>query len=265
MGTQPYQPPGFEASTSSAAPYNVSGNISEGRSSRPKGSFLSFEYYAWYFDVETRDVMTRCLAALFPIGNRPFFEHDDYADQEAGLVSSGNADLYGPFWICTTVVFMLFFSSTLLGVMFTAWQGGRFEYQFGLLTGAAGLMYGYTLFIPLGLWLVVRYLDIAPRTTLLQFICLYGYSNVIWIPVAILSVAPLLGTPTLANVLRWIFVAVGFAFSAMFLTKNVYRMLVPADVGANVVVNKKPAMAILGAIVVLHIGLSFVVKMTFFG
>jgi hypothetical protein len=266
MGTRPYEPPGFEASTSSAAPgpYNISGDIAEGRPARPKGSLLSFEYYSWYFDVETNDVLSRCLTALFPIGDRPFFTQD-FGDEETGVVGGGNPDLYGPFWISTTVVFMLFFSSTLLGLMFTAWQGARFEYQFGLLTGAAGLMYGYTIFIPLGLWLVIKYVDIAPHTTLLQLICLYGYSNIIWIPVAILSAAPLLGTPTLANVLRWIFVAVGFGLSAMFLTKNVYRMLVPPDVGGSVVVNKRPAFAVLAAILLLHVGLSFIVKMTFFG
>jgi hypothetical protein len=58
-------------------------------------------------------------------------------------VLDGNPDLYGPFWIATTVVFILFLTGTI------SWKlaiGGKdsFGYDFGLLSGAAGLIYGYT-------------------------------------------------------------------------------------------------------------------------
>lgn len=46
----------------------------------------------------------------------------------------GNPDLYGPFWIATTVIFILFMGGTVS--LYLAERGeGRFAYDFGLLSG----------------------------------------------------------------------------------------------------------------------------------
>jgi hypothetical protein len=75
-------------------------------------------------------VLRRCTAAIYPRAN--------FLD-----VLDGNPDLYGPFWIATTVVFILFLTGTISWKL--AQEGdGRFGYDFGLLSGAAGLVYGYT-------------------------------------------------------------------------------------------------------------------------
>ncbi|ANB14497.1 Yip5p [Sugiyamaella lignohabitans] len=274
MGSQAYAPPDFESSGSGA--YNVSGSMASAGPGNPllgsgnkTGSIFSFDFYQWYFNVDTPVVLYRCLLALNPFNNTPFIdsEADLNVGSPAGLIAGGdgNPDLYGPFWLCTTVIFVLFFASTLTGLLFTAWQGGKYDYKFDLLTGAAGLMYGYTFVIPTGLWLIVRYLNISPSTTLLQLISLYGYSNVTWIPVAILSISPLLGTPTLSNVIRWIMIALGFTLSGSFIGKNVYRALIPSQQSDSFVIDRKPALSVLIGVIALHMGLSFAVKILFFG
>jgi len=90
----------------------------------------SIHFYAQFFDVDSNEVARRCWAALFPRAN--------FLD-----VLEGNPDLYGPFWIATTVVMMLFLTSTL-AKYFSTLKGEHFDYNFTSLTGAAGLIYGYT-------------------------------------------------------------------------------------------------------------------------
>ena len=103
----------------------------------------------------------------------------------------GNPDFYGPFWIATTVVVILFMTGTIS--QYLATEGKQhFAYDFRLLSGAAGLIYGYTLFIPLGLWGVLKWFG-SESANLMECWALYGYGNLIWIPVALVSWSPLSG------------------------------------------------------------------------
>lgn len=268
MGQQAFVPPDFD--TPEAGTSGVSGQMNTNTDNNSRGNdhshgILSFGYYAWYFDVDTRQVWERCLFALNPFNKRMFLDSDDeYSSAESGTsgtISGGSRpDLYGPFWICTTVILVLFFSSTLVGLLFSSWQGVKYEYKFDLLTGAAGLMYTYTFVVPLVLWVVFRYLNVSPSTTLLQLVSLYGYSNIVWIPVAILSVSPLLGVPKLSNIIRWIFIGLGFIFSGSFIAKNIYRKLSTQQGG-----DKRSATGIMVAVLIAHVALSFAVKLLFFG
>lgn len=272
MGHQAFVPPDFNPPREGSSRAGVSGQMNSTRqgssdnnnpSSNSHGVF-SFGYYAWYFDVDTRQVWERCLLALNPFNKQMFLDSDEYVSAEAGtggtIIGGSRPDLYGPFWICTTLILVLFFSSTLVGLLFSSWQGVKYEYKFELLTGAAGLMYTYTFVVPLVLWVVFRYLNVSPTTTLFQLVSLYGYSNITWIPVAILSVSPLLGVPTLSNIIRWIFIGLGFLFSGSFIAKNIYRKLANQEGG-----DRRSATGILIAVLIAHVVLAFSVKLLFFG
>lgn len=56
--------------------------------------------------------------------------------------------------------------------------------------GAAGLMYGYTGIISLVLWGGLKWYG-SEGANLLECLCLYGYANLIWIPIAIASASPI--------------------------------------------------------------------------
>ncbi|KAF2093339.1 Yip1-domain-containing protein [Rhizodiscina lignyota] len=194
----------------------------------------SISFYAQFFDVDTNEVLRRCYAAIFPRAN--------FLD-----VLDGNPDLYGPFWIATTVVMILFVTGTINDYL--AYQGkDHFPYDFRLLSGGAGLIYGYTAVIPIGLWATLKWFG-SESANLLECWALYGYANIIWIPVALISWSPL-------NILNFIFVGVGFAVSALFLFRNLYPILSATDVRTSKI--------LLVVVVALHAGLAIAIKILFF-
>jgi len=140
----------------------------------------SINYYAQFFDVDTKQVIERCWAAVFP--KTPFLD-----------VLGGNPDLYGtwhvhtvlitgPFWIATTTIVILFVSSTLAGYLTALHTGASYSYDFTSLTAAAALMYGYVGVIPVILWGAMKWYGCEP--SFLELLCLYGYGGmIVWIPV----------------------------------------------------------------------------------
>lgn len=201
----------------------------------PSKRFLwTLSFYAQFFDVDTSEVLRRCTASLYP--RAPFLD-----------ILDGNPDLYGPFWIATTLVFILFIAATISQYL-SRNHDIHFEYNFALLSGAAGLIYGYTGFLPVGLWALLRWFG-AESATLVECWALYGYANVIWIPVAIISWSPI-------SILNYVFTAIGFAVSVVFLVRNLWPVVSVTDA--------KISRVLLIAVVVLHAGLAIAIKFTFF-
>jgi hypothetical protein len=222
---------GGRKAPASSLPPPATASSSSGSSKR----FLwSISFYAQFFDVDTSSVLARCWAALFPRAN--------FLD-----VLEGNPDLYGPFWIATTVVLILFLGGTISQYL-SATGSAQFAYDFTLLSGAAGLIYGYTLFLPMALFLALRYFG-SESANILECWSLYGYANLIWIPVAIISWSPL-------EILNWVFVIVGFAMSVTFLVRNLYPVLSATD--------RQVSKILLVVVVALHAGLALAIKILFF-
>ena len=114
--------------------------------------------------------------------------------------------------------------------------------------GAAGLIYGYTLVIPIALFLALKYFG-SESANLLECWALYGYSNLIWIPVALISWSQI-------TILNYVFVAVGFCVSVAFLLRNLYPVLSATD--------KQISKVLLILVVVLHAALAVAIKVLFF-
>ncbi|OTB00063.1 hypothetical protein M426DRAFT_324566 [Hypoxylon sp. CI-4A] len=207
---------------------------SGGSGGSSKRYLWTLSFYAQYFDVDTSSVLARCWAALYPRAN--------FLD-----VLEGNPDLYGPFWIATTVVLILFLGGTISQYLSSTHQE-PFVYDFKLLSGAAGLVYGYTLVIPVVLFGALRYFG-SESANLLECWALYGYANLIWVPVALISWSPV-------TILNWVFVGVGFGLSVAFLLRNLYPVLSATD--------RQTSKILLVLVVVLHAGLSLAIKILFF-
>lgn len=110
-----------DTSTSRKAPGASSGLPAPATSSSPKRLLWTLSFYSQFFDVDTNQVLQRCWAALYPRAN--------FLD-----VLEGNPDLYGPVWIATTVVFILFLGGTIS--KYLAETGSdHFVYDFKLLSG----------------------------------------------------------------------------------------------------------------------------------
>ena len=194
----------------------------------------SLNFYAQAFDVDTAEVLRRCIATIYPRAN--------FLD-----VLEGNPDLYGPVWIATTVVVILFLTGTIN--QYLALKGEEhFAYDFKLLSGAAGLVYGYTAFVPVGLWGVLKWYG-SESANLLECCCLYGYANLVWIAVALIAWSPW-------GIVNFTVVAVGLAFSAAFLLRNLYPVLSTTEA--------KTSKILLVVVVVLHAGFAIAIKVLFF-
>ncbi|XP_023272330.1 protein YIPF1-like, partial [Seriola lalandi dorsalis] len=59
--------------------------------------FWTFEYYQQFFDIETHHVKERIIGSVLPWPGKNFIQ----------VYLRRNPDLYGPFWICTTLVFAI--------------------------------------------------------------------------------------------------------------------------------------------------------------
>ncbi len=266
-GHQPYVPPEFDNTGSSndfinsnySAP--VTGNIATNVTTSPKdnsnASIFSVIYYRSFFDLDTDDFIKRSIEALNVTSKETF-----------GDVVNQRPDLYGPIWITSTVVFILFFATTLIG-MFQQSGSEKYNYDFKLLSSSAGLLFSYTLITPIVLYLLTNfYFKISSAPSAVFFISLYGYSNTVLIFVSIiLSILPLffLGNKhnLILNILTWIIIFIGNAISGTFIFKNLYKDL---ELGCQDLPNGKKVilgLVIIGAIA--HVGFAIAVKVIFWG
>lgn len=87
---------------------------------------------------------------------------------------------YGPFWICTTLIFVAASIGTFVTYIAHKVQKKEWDYDINLMTWSAGLFYGYVSIVPLALYLILKYFS-AP-SGFVHLLCLYGYSLFVFIP-----------------------------------------------------------------------------------
>ncbi|KAG4301737.1 hypothetical protein PCK1_002000 [Pneumocystis canis] len=169
-----------------------------------KLTIFSIESYSKFFNIDANQIIQRCIHAIFPKNN--FLE-----------LIEDNPDLYGPFWVSTTVIFVMFFTSTI-----TEWikaHISKVSYNCNILTftKACSLIYG--------IWGLLTYYQC--KLKLNEYFCLYGYAMSIWIPVAIVNIILLeiFNLNIVSNIIRWIFILIGFLISSLFLLKELKSIM----------------------------------------
>ncbi|CAB4404070.1 unnamed protein product [Rhizophagus irregularis] len=190
----------------------------------------SIEYYARYFDVDTTQVLERASKSLFPKDN--FVE-----------TVGSNPDLYGPFWIPTTVIFLLFVTATIAKFI----SDKDSPYDFIILSFGFAAIYTYSFGMPFIVWGALKYFGCSP--SLLDTIGLYGYSLTIWLPISIINIIP-------SDTVRWALVIVGFAISGFFITRNLYPIISRAD--------SKTSRLLLIFVLAAHAAFALLLKFKFF-
>lgn len=237
MQSTPQQPQGADDSFG-ATQHAPGGGGEAGGGAPSRWGFLSIGFYRPYFDVDTVDVLERIQESLMPYPRSAFLEK-----------TSLNPDMYGPFWICTTLVFLTAALGNLSAYLsHRASISGRsaWHYDINLVSWATGIVYGYTLAVPLVLYFALRYINIS--SGLVQLWCLYGYSLFVFIPTSFLTVIPV-------EFLRWVAVLGATALSATFLGTNLR---------AQLVANHDSWLLVVGGAVCLQVVLGVLLKLYFF-
>ncbi|KAN0139307.1 hypothetical protein V8E53_002808 [Lactarius tabidus] len=189
-----------------------------------KSSFWNVDYYQHHFDVDTKTVILRCVNTLNP---------HSLTYTSAHLTPA--PDLYGPFWVLTTLIFTLFVTSSLAHSIVSYLSSDPVEYDFALLSTAVGLVYAYGIGVP-G-WKMV------------EAAAVWGYAMFVWIPVSILCIVPI-------ALLRWVLCGIAFALSGYFLVANIYPVFASAD--------QKSIRLLIIVVAVLHTVVALLFKVLFF-
>ncbi|KAK1799164.1 hypothetical protein P4O66_007411 [Electrophorus voltai] len=167
--------------------------------------FWTFEYYQSFFNVDTVQVLDRIKGSVMPIPGRNFIKHH----------IRSNPDLYGPFWICVTLVFSVAISGNL-STFLSQMGDPHYHYrpQFHRVTIAALAVFLYAWLVPLGVWGFMTWRRSTERQTsaysFLETVCLYGYSLFIYIPTSILWLIPF-------EWLQWLLILVAMVISGSVL------------------------------------------------
>ncbi|KAJ8011028.1 hypothetical protein DPEC_G00053940 [Dallia pectoralis] len=206
--------------------------------------FWTFEYYQTFFDVESHQVKERVLGSLLPWPGKNFVR----------LYIRNNPDLYGPFWICATLVFVIAIGGNISD--FLVYLGNpQYKYvpEFRKVTIAATAIYSYAWLVPLSLWGVLLWRNSKVINmvsySFLEIVCVYGYSLAVYIPAVVLWIIP-------NEAVRWVSIVVALCLSGSVLVLTFW----PA------VCDDQPrvAIAIMAVIVVFHTLLAVGCKAYFF-
>ncbi|GMR34294.1 hypothetical protein PMAYCL1PPCAC_04489, partial [Pristionchus mayeri] len=208
-------------------------------SAGPTKNFFSFSFYQQYFDVDTDQVTKRLVNSFIPT-------HKNFITEFVQPIP----DLYGPFWVCCTLIFSIGIFSNI--AQYIENQGGAGEYgsDFRMVTGATSLIASYVLFIPLIISTTLWYRKADIQYSFLEVVCAYGYSLAIFIPVSMFWVIDI-------AILRWALIFVSVALSGGVLV----RTLAPAFANDP---NKLIALGSVIVVIVLHFGLALCFKEYFF-
>jgi hypothetical protein len=189
--------------------------------------------------VDTDQVLQRLLRALMPW--REFLPEED-----------SKPDLYGPFWLATTLVFLCAVTGNLVSYLAYLPSSDKpvWHYDMQKMTTAASMFYGTVTLLPFVVSMVLtRVLNVA-TLSVSQLICIFGYSNLVFVPISLLCVIP-------SDVFHYLVFSLGFAFTSAFLLRQIYPVIPEAA--------RRPyGYALCGGIVVTQLGLVAAQKFYFF-
>jgi len=176
-----------------------------------KSSFFKISFYQQYFDVEDKDILTRLMYSMIPVPGKSFLQHH----------IRPKADLYGPFWVCVTLIFSIAISGNVADYFTTSLLGqSKWQYDFHKVNLAATAVFSYTGLVPACLF---GYLWWAGHgggglaMSFVEMVCVYGYSLVIYIPVSILWLICVK-----FSWLQWVLVLVAATLSGIVLFSTVW-------------------------------------------
>jgi hypothetical protein len=137
---------------------------------------------------------------------------------------SEKPDLYGPFWITTSLVFTVAVTSHMSSWLQSWLTGINWQYDLQSMVNAASVIYGYAGLAPVAAYFGLGQIGVDIK--LLSLICLYGYSLGVFIAASLVCLMP-------SQMAIWIALLVAAGVSAVFLMRNLAPLVMqvsPANV-----------------------------------
>ena len=153
-----------------------------------------------YYSVNFNDIKTRIKYSFLPINN-VFME-----------IADSNPDLYGPFWIYTTLIYVI-----AAGGALSYYFSNSSKNYFQMFVPVAGsILYSFGFGFPLALWICMKIFKLEMKY--ISLVCLYGYSLSCFIPVLFLC-------STGFSWLQWILLIYGIGNSTVFILINLWNKI----------------------------------------
>jgi hypothetical protein len=157
-----------------------------------------FSFIRPYFKVTFNDIKTRIIKSFVPINNS-FFD-----------IAVEHPDLYGPFWIYTTLIYVIA-AGGALSYYFTNSVNNYFQ---AFVPVAGSILYFFGFGFPFVMWLCLRIFKNEMKYV--SLICLYGYSLTCFIPVLILCACGFAWV-------QWLLLLYGIVNSTAFVMLNLWN------------------------------------------
>eukprot|EP00887_Chlorella_sp_A99_P006437 scaffold3.g6437.t1 len=210
-----------------------------------KYAFYNIKRYRTHFNVDTREVLHRIFCSVV------LFFRGDFLDRIAP-----NPDLYGPFWVATTLIFVSAATGNYASYIHyqREHEGSGDEgvkgwyYDVDKVGGSFGLFYGYVGVVGLACYFALRWFKAG--VPLAAVWCTYGYALAIYIPVSFVCVFPV-------KSMRWAVLGAATGVSALFILLTFRRPVHDSEAGAK-------ALPLLLVMLGLHLGLGLALKLYFF-
>lgn len=204
-------------------------------------SMWTLDYYRTFFDVSTSLVLKRIGKSLVP--GKTLYEEGE------------QADLYGPFWVATTLVVILAIMGNFASYLH--WipekESDIWRSDFEKVTLAATTFYTAGVLLPLAMWGYLKRLG-TNKVSLVRLASVYGYGNAIYVPAAIASVPRI-------EILRWVAVLVAFAISSQAFVLEVWRGTTELRETA---LNKPKVLICVWVALAAQFGIAMLIKIYFF-
>ena len=214
-------------------------------------------YFRDYFKITTNDIKKRLILSFNPLKNEFYKE------------TINKPDLYGPFWIYTTLIFVICAGGSLSKYF----QGAKTENFFTkFVPTATSIIYTIGFLIPFVIYLAYRFINnnnnnYIPQTNEINnssnlssssnerpkymvILCIYGYSLTPFIPVMILCSCGI-------EFIQWILLIYGFGSSTGFVLINLWLFIGNQN-------DPKKKFGLIGFVVFCQIILFLILKFYFF-
>lgn len=281
MTTQPYIVADIEADTPTT---NGNDNGGAQRVAQPKlpenatnSHIFQINYYRQFFDLDTDTFVHKLKRAMNPL-DKTFT-----VEEEGGA----NTELYGFIWVTGTLIFLMFVSSTGSNIISSWIHGGlnfdddgnlapapQYEYKFDLLRLSVFLFYGYNILVPALLFVITTWIIKFPhRLPLTEIISIYGYTNVLWIPITLANfiIAVVVSNEKhglLLNSIEWVIVIlsgiVTGASNLMKISPIIEKNCLILQEGNPEINGKRQHLILIGLLAGFHLIFTFLVKICFF-